>query len=193
MRQHPGPLPFDPPTAPPPPSGDDSTAPPADRSAWRTTAGPDESTDGPRAHPVRPVPVGGRGPPDNESQSRRTGTGRSTPPATCSAWPPTRPRSALNTSPAGCTTRPGQGGMPPRSWPRSGTGSTSGPSWPGRVGSCGGRVHEHRKRPNVRVGPHIRPSRIRSSTVAPTRARTCLGGAPDVLAHLGPRPRPKYA
>jgi len=40
----------------------------------------------------------------------------------------------------------------------------------------------------VRVEPHIRPSRIRASTVAPTRACTRLGGAPDVLAHLDPDP-----
>ena len=90
-----GPLPFrpaDPPVLHPSAHPDDQHAA---RAAWRTAAGHVEddaagktADEGPSTHPVRPVPVGDRGPPDNEGHSRRTGTGRSTPPATRSAWPP---------------------------------------------------------------------------------------------------------
>ena len=141
---------------------------------------------GRRLQPLRHVGPGlsalGPGQPPGPPQDRTAGMPRGPP----SPGPRPRPRGQpLERAEPDPERRPARGAPA--------TPLTPGRSGPGRVGSCGGRAHEYRKRPNVRVEPHIRPSRIRSSTVAPTRACTRPGGAPDVLAHLGPRPRPQHA
>ena len=122
--------------------------------ASRMTPTPDRrrrpsSPPGPARAGRRSRPARRRGPPPPACP------GRSTPPATRSAWPSTWPRPDLTASPAGCTTRPGQGEMPPRSSRRSAAGWPSSPSmtsgWPrpsrmrGRVEGRGGDARADRR------------------------------------------------